>query len=227
MSPEPSQEAVEIKQRRKALKLSQKDLASMSGIHWVTISRIERGETAGSGIQTIKAIIEALDAVEAKNKLVTDTKPPAWAERKSEHKGRRVRLIGKIPAGDPRVVDLGDGGSIDLPESMLPDDDVCALIVNGKSMCPTFIIGDVVILRCVSGWGEVEKNQICAVADETGDATLKKVEFRPSEDGKMCVWLVPENQELGYNGEPMFKETKIDPTKWTVLGVVCGLFRKF
>lgn len=209
----------ELKRMRKAMKLSQQALADKCGVHWTTISRIERGQMSPT-MDTLNKLVAVL-GVQGE-----DVKVIAPLTRRVQHKGRPVRLVGKVPAGDPRVVDLGDGSCVDIPEEDLPDGEVVGVVISGESMLPNYLPGDIVILRCAD-WPEVRDGDDCAVTDAMGETTFKRVEFRRSSTGEPEVWLVPYNKATKrYDGRSLYEDRKILPEDFHLEGVACFMKRR-
>lgn len=212
-----------LREQRHKVGLSQRELGERSGVNYVTIANIEAGKTKRCTADTrakLEAVLGPIEFSPSVNEGATAT-----ALRRSSHQNRRVLLVGRIPAGDPRVVDVGEGQMVDVPEQLLPSGEVCAVIVQGVSMHPSFEPGDVVILGRAE-WREVKNRQICAVTLESGETTLKEIQFRRGEAGPE-VWLIPHNtEERDFKGERMFQDTRIDPDTCKVEGVAVGLMRK-
>ena len=213
-----------LREQRNKAGLSQRELGKLSGINYVTIANIEAGRTKNCNANTREKLEAVIGKIEFDNSLQIG-RPPETYLRKTSHKNRMVPLVGKIPAGDPRVVDIGDGQTVDVPELLLPDDEVCAVIVSGISMHPSYEPGDIVVLRQAE-WKTVKNHQVCAVTLDRGETTLKEVEFRGSEEAPE-VWIIPHNrEERAFNGELMFQPERIDPDACRVEGVVVGLMSK-
>ena len=83
-----------------------------------------------------------------------------------------VPIVGSIPCGQPITPDANPDGYMDLPEGVHAD---FALRCKGDSMTPTFLDGDLVLIRQQP---EVENGQIAAVSID-GETTLKHVYRQP------------------------------------------------
>lgn len=210
----------EIKRRRKAAGMTQVELAKAAGIHEITLSKLERGRTTPD-LATLRRLEAALDAVEMKGEPPSPAPAPQapGIARRALHRNRRIPLIGHIQCGDPRIVDLGEHGTVDVPEELLPSGEATAVIVDGLSMRDEgFMPGDVVVLRrCF--WSDVEDGDICAVSRFGIDAetTLKRVQFRGPPEARE-VWLVPANSA--------FPEQQIDPDEHQMEGIAVAVLRK-
>jgi repressor LexA len=89
-----------------------------------------------------------------------------------------VPIVGEIACGTPITAEQNVTGYADLPDGVKAD---FALICKGDSMSPTFIDGDIVLIRQQP---EVEPGQIAAVG--VGSEALLK-HLYPQENGVLCV----------------------------------------
>lgn len=131
--------------------------------------------------------------------------------------GVRIPVLGSVPAGIPleAIEDVLDWEEI--PSSMCAGGkEYFALEVQGDSMWPDYLEGDVVIVRktpcCDSG-------DICVVYVNGYDATLKQV--RLGEDGSLSI--IPKNQS--YPPRTFSREEVIE-LPVSIAGVVVELRRK-
>lgn len=105
----------------------------------------------------------------------------------------RVPVIGEISAhydGSCREELIDE---IDIPESALrgyPQEDCFFLKVNGNSMYPDFINGDIVTVLKQSS---VDSGTVAAILYDGESATLKRVEYKYGQD---WLKLVPRNPEF-------------------------------
>jgi repressor LexA len=98
-----------------------------------------------------------------------------------------VQILGAIPCGKLNVSDQNPDGYADLPDGVRAD---FALRCQGDSMTPTFIDGDLVLIRSQP---DVENGQIAAV-NVDGETTLKRVYRHP--DGLHLVADNPRYQPI-------------------------------
>lgn len=161
-----------IRNRRKALGLTQHDVGKAVGVAAATVSRWETGDINNMS----RAKIAALAAV-------LQMSPLALLEM-DKKKADTVPLLGRIACGEPILAEQNIEEYISLPSGVKAD---YALTCRGESMIGAGIHdGDTVFIRADAS---VENGQIAAVRN--GDeATLKRV--RRTADG---VILMPENPE--------------------------------
>lgn len=135
-----------------------------------------------------------------------------------EHKPTAVKIpvLGVIHAGLPveAIENIIDYEEISL--EMAKKGEYFALKVSGDSMLPTFIDGDIVIVKKQS---DVENNAPCVVMVNGDDATLKRI--KKDSNG---ILLIPDNP--AYNTiQYSNKEITDKPVK--ILGKVVELRRSF
>ena len=127
----------------------------------------------------------------------------------------RIPVYGQIPAGIPleAVENILDWEEIS-PEATADGSEYIALKVQGTSMYPKYMDGDVVIVRVQP---DCESGQDAVVYVNGYDATLKKVLKKTD-----CVILQPLNPEY----EPMVYDYNDELNPVTILGVVKEIRRK-
>lgn len=103
-----------------------------------------------------------------------------------------VQIIGEIACGVPITAEQNIDGYADLPDGVRAD---FALRCKGDSMIPTFLDGDLVLIRQQP---DVEDGQIAAVGIN-GEATLKHVYKRT--DGLLLTADNPKFPPIMGNGE--------------------------
>lgn len=125
----------------------------------------------------------------------------------------RIPVVGRIPAGMPleAIEDILSYEEIPLDWTK-GDSKYVGLVVQGDSMYPKYIEGDVVIIRLQP---DCDSGQDCACYVNGYDATLKTVK---KGDGK--ITLTPINTAYS-------PRTYTHPGEVTILGVVKELRRKF
>lgn len=129
----------------------------------------------------------------------------------------RIPVLGSVPAGIPleAIEDILDWEEIPAP-MCTGGKEYFALQVDGDSMWPDYLPGDVVIIRksptCNSG-------DVCVVYVNGYDATLKQVKLH--EDGSLTI--VPKNQSYPPR---TFSPQEIQELPVSIAGVVVELRRK-
>ncbi len=179
-----------IKQRRKELRLTMKEVADFVGVSEATVSRWETGNIANMGRDKIASLAEILKlspSVIAGYGSDDELKPPTIAKHTVTYP-----VLGEIPAGFEHIgIEDWNGETIEVPDSYLKGkdyNDYCVLTVKGDSMYPLYQEGDKVLVlkQNVTDYN----SQIAAVIYDDEKATLKKVEIN-----KDFVRLVPVNPE--------------------------------
>lgn len=154
-----------VKELRTRAGMQQKELALLVGVARPTVSEWEHGKKDPSGERLRK--LSQIFNVDAG--VVLGYAPSVLPVRRDA-----VPILGTIACGERIEPDTNPEGFADLPEGVRAD---FALRCKGDSMTPTFLDGDLVLIRHQP---EVEPGQIAAV-DVDGETTLKHVYFR--EDG--------------------------------------------
>lgn len=165
-----------IKYLRKRAKYSQEQIARKLGITQGSISSWETGRTTPDTKQlmTLAKIFDvSLDIFFSDSPL---RELDAINIRRSS-----VPILGTIACGKQITPDTEPDGYADIPDGVHAD---FALRCKGDSMIPTFIDGDLVLIRQQP---EVENGQIAAVSID-GETTLKH--FYRQSDG---ITLIAEN----------------------------------
>ena len=194
-----------IKARRKELKMSQDTLALLTGYtDRSSISKIEAGK-ADLTSSKIEIFAKALK-----------TSPPAlmWGEHIGTADYTRINdsadfftfpVIGDVAAGyDSIALEDYDGETVDIPRSYLKGrhrSDFFVLRVKGESMYPAYKEGDKVLVLRQSTLNRSGQVGVVMYNDEL--STLKKVEFVMGENWLRLVPLNPsfppvtiENEQL-------------------------------
>ena len=140
--------------------ISQNKLAKLAQISQSGISSIISGAVSPKEV-TVSAIAKALgcSVSELMGELPTNF---------LQLNRNAVPIIGTIACGTPILAEENVEGFADLPDGIRAD---FALRCKGDSMSPTFIDGDLVLIRQQP---DVENGQIAAVSID-GEATLKHV----------------------------------------------------
>jgi repressor LexA len=169
-----------VRELRKKKGIQQKELALTLGVSQPTISDWEANKKDPSG-DRLKRLADyfGVDELVILGKGVVDLNSPTQQLDDFIALGRSVLpIIGDIACGEPILAEQNIEGYADLPEGVHAD---FALRCKGDSMTPTFLNGDLVLIRRQP---EVENGQIAAVSIG-GEATLKHVYMR--ESGLMLV----------------------------------------
>lgn len=169
-----------VRELRKKKGIQQKELALTLGVSQPTISDWEANKKDPSGDRLRKlADYFGVDELVILGKGVVDLNSPTQQLDDFIALGRSVLpIIGDIACGEPILAEQNIEGYADLPEGVHAD---FALRCKGDSMTPTFLNGDLVLIRRQP---EVENGQIAAISIN-GEATLKHVYMR--ESGLMLV----------------------------------------
>lgn len=169
-----------VRELRKKKGIQQKELALTLGVSQPTISDWEANKKDPSG-DRLKRLANyfGVDELVILGKGVVDLNSTAPQLDDFIALGRSVLpIIGDIACGEPILAEQNIEGYADLPEGVHAD---FALRCKGDSMTPTFLNGDLVLIRRQP---VVENGQIAAVSIG-GEATLKHVYMR--ESGLMLV----------------------------------------
>ena len=151
-----------IAQIRRDRGYSQDQLAEMALLSRITLARYETG-TIEPGVLALSRIADALGTSTDELLCRTEKLPPFIKVARES-----VPIVGEIACGVPITAQENIEGYADLPDGVRAD---FALRCKGDSMNPTFLDGDLVLIRQQP---EVEEGQIAAVGID-GEATLKHV----------------------------------------------------
>lgn len=166
--------------------LSQDKLSELTDIHRVLIGKYETGKNEPS-IQSLSRIADALGVTTDELLCRTGKLPPFLGLIR-----HAVPIVGDIACGTPITAQENVDGYADLPEGVAAD---FALKCKGDSMTPTFLDGDLVLIRQQP---EVEDGQIAAVGID-GEATLKRL--HRMEGGIMLIADNPTFAPIYIKGE--------------------------
>lgn len=155
--------------RRKALGLTQRDVADAVGVSEATVSRWESGEIANMRRDRISALATVLhcstDFVMTGENQHDSIIPSGFDALPITD---QVPLIGRIACGEPITAEENIEGIVSIPAAWHA---TFTLICEGDSMSPRIQNGDLVAIRKQE---TVENGQIAAVRID-GEATLKRV----------------------------------------------------
>lgn len=182
--------------RRKALGLTQKDVADAVGVSEATVSRWESGEIANMRRDRISALAKVLhcstDFVMTGEEQEDISIPPGFDPLPLM---RKVPLIGQIACGEPITADENIEEYVEVPVQYHCD--FCLKCVGDSMIEANINDGDIVYIRKQP---TVENGDIAAVRIGE-EATLKRVYL----DGE-CVVLAPANSKYpprSYRGQEL------------------------
>lgn len=153
---------IRLKELRKKKGLYQKDVANFMNIAKSTYSYWESGSSEPS-YQDLKKLAEFFNV--SVGYLM-------GAEDKPTKKGVKIPVLGVIPAGVPieAVEDILDWEEID--EKLARTGSFFALKVQGDSMAPQLLEGDIIIVKQQE---TAENGNVCVVMVNGSEATVKRV----------------------------------------------------
>lgn len=209
---------VRVRELREAKGMQQKELAIDLHVSQPTISDWESGRKIPSARSTQKlADYFGVSIDYLLGREETEKNTPAPKSGRISPGGVWIPVLGSVPAGIPieAVEDILDWEEI--PASMCSGDrDYFALQVQGDSMWPDYLTGDVVIIRKTPS---CESGEDCVVYVNGYDATLKQVKL--GEDGSLSI--VPRNP----NYPPKtYTAEEVRDLPVSIAGVVVELRRK-
>lgn len=187
---------------REAKKLRQKDVAEVIGVSQVAYSYYETGFRKPDP-ETLSKLAEYF-GVTTDYLLGIDSIP------KRTTKKRWVPILGWILAGPPVMSEENIIGYVEMPEDAFPNDELFSLIVEGDSMYPYYMDGDIVIYKVTS---KAENGDDVAVRVNSDEHTLKR--YKRTAEG---IMLSPLNQPAY---ETMFfTNEQIEKLPVEIIGVV-------
>ena len=189
-----------MRNRRKELGLTMKDVAKAVGVSEATVSRWESGNIANMGRDKINALSKVLNLSPISIMGISDNIDD-FLELPSNiipiTKVRRIPVIGKIACGTPILAVENVTDNILLPDYIQAD---FALICQGDSMINAKIDnGDTVYIRKQD---VVENGEIAAVLIGN-EATLKKVYKYPEKNMLVLKPANPEYEDFIFTGEEL------------------------
>ena len=203
-----------LRELRKRKKLSQQELANLLGVTQATLS----------GWETEKYRIDNDNLIKCSEILNTTTD---YLLGKGDIDNNveyitlpkeiiKIPVLGRIPAGTPieAIEDIIE--YIEIPEEMTKGGkEFFALKIQGDSMSPEYLSGDIVIFEVSP---TCETGDDCTVMVNGDDATFKRVERK--ENGIMIKPLNPEYETMFFTNE----EIENKPIK--ILGIARELRRR-
>ena len=198
-----------IKARRKELGLSADDVAEKLGKNRATVYRYESNDIENLPTSILGPLAKILET--------TPAALMGWEEMNQREKGVLIPILGRVAAGTPIEAVEDIDGYEEIPKSMAARGDYFALRIQGKSMEPRILDGDVVIVRRQE---DIESGEIGVVVVNGADATVKKVMKESSG-----IMLVATNQAVF---PPKFYDKKaIEELPVYIIGKVVELRAKF
>ena len=111
------------------------------------------------------------------------------------HPTRRIPIIGKVACGDPILAIEEYDEYLDLPEEILPANQVIAPRMIGESMVAARLRdGDLALIRVQETIDDGDVAAVC-VGDDHGEATIKRVRY---VDGYVMLQPMPAPGTEGY-----------------------------
>ncbi len=172
-----------IAQLRRERGISQEELSELALLHRVTVAKYESGQVE-PGANALARIADALNVSTDEILCRVEKLPPFVQIVRAS-----IPVVGEIACGVPITAEQNTEGFADLPDGVAAD---FALRCKGDSMNPTFIDGDLVLIRQQP---EVEDGQIAAVGID-GEATLKH--FYKTPGGVLLVSDNPKFAPMAY-----------------------------
>lgn len=204
-----------IKELRSSRGETQENISNLLGITRGAYANIENGKREPD-IRTMTILANHF-MVTIDYLLGQSEKTPAPKSGRASPGAVRIPVLGSVPAGIPieAVEDILDWEEI--PSSMCSGDkEYFALQVQGDSMWPDYLTGDVVIIRKTPS---CESGEDCVVYINGYDATLKQVKL--GEDGSLSI--IPRNP----NYPPKtYTAEEVRDLPVSIAGVVVELRRK-
>lgn len=200
-----------IKDLRKSIGLSQKELADKLFVNQTAVSQWERGVTSPNQ-QTLITLAKLFN-VSTDYLLGQTKKTPDFSEVSNIikfEKFKQIPILGTIACGEPILAEENIEGYTNIEQDIHAD---FALRCKGDSMSPKFLDGDIVLIRQQP---TVENGQIAAVLIGT-EATLKHVYLSPNDI--MLTADNPQYSPMVYAGEDM--------NNIRILGLAIGYTRIF
>lgn len=198
-----------IKDLRKKRKISQEELAKMTGYtDRSSIAKIEKGKVDLSETK-IQLFATALNT--------TPAYLMGWEEEmKTNPQGIKIPVLGAVPAGIPitAIEDIIDYEEI--PQSWSDQGDFFGLRIKGNSMYPKLENGDIVIVKKQS---TADNGDVVIAMVNGDDATCKR--YKRTDTG---IMLTSDNSEYS----PMFyTNEQVQSLPVTIIGKVVESRKKF
>lgn len=209
-----------IYDRRTELGITQKEVADFVGVSEATVSRWESGHIDNMRRDRIAALSKILRMSPLAIMGIDDTDLSTRLPNMISIDARtfRVPIVGRVAAGRPIVADEEIIGYEYIDNKYSKDDhEYFGLRIVGKSMEPTIMDGDIVIVRRQN---YVENGEIAIVLIDGEEATAK--EIKESADG---ITLIGHNAAVYTPHFYSAQEVKNLPVQ--IIGRVVQSIRKF
>lgn len=203
-----------LRELRKKKKMSQQELADLLGVTQATLSgwETEKYRIDNNNLIKCSEILDTTtDYLLGKSNVDNNIEPISLPKNVI-----KIPVLGRIPAGVPieAIEDVLE--YIEIPEEMTRGGkEFFALKIQGDSMYPEYLSGDIVIFEVSP---TCETGDDCAVMVNGDDATFKRIERK--ENGIMVKPLNPEYETTFFTNEEI--ETK--PVR--ILGIARELRRR-
>ena len=206
-----------IYSRRTELELTQKEVADYVGVSEGTVSRWESGHIDNMRRDRIASLAKILKISPLSIMgIESEPTPPPNAIPMNQYT-YKIPLLGRVAAGEPIYADEHIE-SYEYIDSRYKDDgnEYFALRIDGQSMEPTIMDGDIVIVRQQSF---AENGQIAIVLIDGEDATAKEVKEGP--DG---ITLIGHN--VAVYTPHFYSHKQIEELPVKIIGVVTEIRRR-
>lgn len=180
-----------LKRLRKDKRLTQAELARLTGLKVSAISMYENGNREPN-FETLEIFADFfnvdMDVLLGREKKsdTTNISPAEENKKAPARKGNRIPVLGRVAAGIPieAVQDIEDYE--DIPASWGDPREYFALKIQGHSMEPRIWDGDVVIARKMP---DVDSGSVAVVFVDGEDATVKQI--KKSDEGITLIGWNP------------------------------------
>ena len=201
-----------IRLYREALDMTMEELGRRCGTTKQTIFKYETGTVTNIPLPRIQQLADALH--------VTTATLLGWAEPHVSADVVTFDVLGGIAAGEYTHAGQMDAvmDKVDIPLHYLrgrPASDYFVLRVEGNSMYPLYMDGDLVLVLKTP---TLQRSGQIGVIRHGEDATLKKIEFVYGEDWLKLIPLNPEYVPMTVSGA--------DLEEWRVVGIPRMLIRE-
>lgn len=178
-----------LKNRRKYVGLSQKELCEKLGTNNQIVYQLESKEETNSKVKTLEKLADALNTSTDYLLGRTDIfNYDLFEITDSDENTVKVPVYGRIPAGIPLEAIKVDYGYVPVSKSTLRNKQMIGLKVVGDSMYPLYMEGDVILIEVTT---DVQSgDDIVAFVGYDNEATLKR--YHKKEDH---IELEPLNRE--------------------------------
>ncbi len=203
-----------IRQLRKEHGMTQEDLGNLLGIQKAAVNKYESGRVQNIKRATLIKLAEILETT-PEDLIGWNSDMPRNAEPLGEYDMVSVPIIGRVAAGLSCIAENDIIGYENVMRAELtPNEQYAFLRVQGDSMYPIFIEGDLVLIRIQPS---VDSGSYAVVTIDDADGVIKRVVY-----GKSFIELQSVN--------PMYAPRRFegaDVQRIRVFGLVKEIKRKF